>query len=94
VKERSGLQVFLLRARPGLPPGILRQRLEREANARMLAVIAGGSVLIAEFDQGLRAAVAHWPEVQLVGGINFSGRKVRRIRVDQQGRTLPLAPAA
>jgi hypothetical protein len=92
VKERSGHQAFLVRARDGASVGSLRRRLESEAEARLLAVIAGGSVLIAEFDAALRDVVARWPQVQLVGGVNFAGRTIRRIRVDQQGRPITAAP--
>lgn len=83
------MDTFLVRAAPAAPPAVVRRRLTEEAGARILLSLEDGRVLIATFDHAHRDRVRNWPGILLVGGVRFVGRRVRRMRFDQNGRQLP-----
>jgi hypothetical protein len=83
------MDTFLVRSAPSASPVRVRRRLTEEAGAQILLSLEEGRVLIATFDHAHRDRVRRWPGILLVGGIRFVGRRVRRLRFDQDGRPLP-----
>ena len=75
------VETFLIRLRDGAT----RRDTDRVVNyvqvhgGRVEALLKGGSVVIGALDNSLVENVRSLPSVALVGGVNFKGRKIRKI---------------
>ena len=75
------VETFLIRLRAGATRRDTDRVIDyvRVHGGRVEALLKGGSVVIGVLDNSLAENVRSLPSVALVGGVNFKGRKIRKI---------------